>query len=31
LLGARPAEEAAGYYFWERTLEGLLARRRQGG
>jgi lantibiotic biosynthesis protein len=30
LLGDRPEEEAAAYFFWERTLEGLLARRRRG-
>ena len=29
LLGARPDDEAAGYLFWERTLEGLAARRRK--
>jgi thiopeptide-type bacteriocin biosynthesis protein len=29
LLGARPDEEAAAYLFWERTLEGLAARRRR--
>jgi thiopeptide-type bacteriocin biosynthesis protein len=30
LLGPRPADEAAAYYFWERTLESLLARRTRG-
>jgi thiopeptide-type bacteriocin biosynthesis protein len=29
LLGARPEEEAAAYLFWERTLEGLAARRKR--
>jgi thiopeptide-type bacteriocin biosynthesis protein len=29
LLGARPDDEAAAYFFWERTLAGLAARRRQ--
>jgi thiopeptide-type bacteriocin biosynthesis protein len=28
LLGARPDDEAAAYFFWERTLEGVAARRR---
>jgi hypothetical protein len=30
LIGARPTEEAAAYYFWERILDSLLARRRRG-
>jgi thiopeptide-type bacteriocin biosynthesis protein len=30
LLGARPTEEAAAYFFWERTLDSLVARRRRG-
>jgi thiopeptide-type bacteriocin biosynthesis protein len=30
-LGARPADEAAAYAFWERTLEGQAARRRRSG
>jgi thiopeptide-type bacteriocin biosynthesis protein len=30
LLGPRPDDEAAAYLFWERTLEGLAARRRRG-
>jgi thiopeptide-type bacteriocin biosynthesis protein len=29
LLGARPDDEAAAYFFWERTLAGLVARRRR--
>lgn len=29
LAGARPDDEAAAYFFWERALEGLSARRRR--
>jgi thiopeptide-type bacteriocin biosynthesis protein len=31
LLGASPGEEAAAHVFWERTLEGLAARKRRSG